>query len=112
MAIGSLEPDSASSVEFSFWRMFCVPSTENTAAASVEPTIAPNKKPSSQVTPKIYLASTPVKTVVMRTPKVANETEGRTTRLTSFHLVCTPPSKRIMISANIPNPCVKRALSK
>src|SRR6478752_3374697 len=78
MAIGSLEPDSASSVEFNFWRIFCVPSTENTAAASVEQTIAPNKKPSSQVTPKI----------------IKSTSEGTPRRVENF-AVSTPMTRRI-----------------
>lgn len=75
-AIGSFVPDSASNTEVSSRLMFLLPSTANTAAASVDPTMAPNRKPSSHETPRIYLAKTPTITVVKTTPRVANESEG------------------------------------
>ncbi len=53
IAIGSFDPDSISSVERTLSRMVMPPmrSRKNTAAASVEPTIAPSRKPSSQDSP-------------------------------------------------------------
>ena len=53
MAIGSLVPDSISSVERTRSRRLMLParSRKNTAAASVEATVAPSRKDSIQLNP-------------------------------------------------------------
>ncbi|MNP43818.1 hypothetical protein D3C76_1376610 [compost metagenome] len=100
--MGSLLPDSASNVDVIRLRIFFPPSTENTAAASVDPTMAPNRKDSAQSTPRIYLAHTPTTNVVINTPTVARDNADPMTGFISAIFVCIPPSNKITIKAKIP----------
>ena len=78
IAIGSLVPDSTSSVERTLSRMLMPPvrSRKNTAAASVEATIEPSSSPSSQENPSRKEAATPNRMAVRNTPSVASVSAG------------------------------------
>ena len=105
IAIGSFEPDSISSVApvRSFSSSPAVLSKPKTAAASVEPTMAPMSKPSCQDRPSIQCAANPVMAAVAITPTVARESAGfRLTRKLSFR-VPRPPSNMMIASAKLPN---------
>ena len=83
IAIGSLPPDSASSVRASR-RLICVKrSVANTAAASVDATTAPSRIASSQVRSNSTCAATPVSTAVTTTPTVLRSAAGTATRAQS-----------------------------
>ena len=75
-AIGSLLPDSISSVEPTRSLSPLPPSREKTAAASVEPTIAPINKPSIKSRLNSHAAIMPVKPEVISTPSVASDSAG------------------------------------
>ena len=76
--MGSLAPDSISSVEAtrSFSAIPCSRSSVNTAAASVEPTMAPMRRASSPEAPRISTTAAPVSAAVMTTPTVARPNAG------------------------------------
>jgi len=104
IAIGSLLPDSISSVDATrfFSAAPCVRSSANTAAASVDPTIAPSSIPSSHDSLSTQAANTPSRAAVTSTPTVARLIAGhRATRKVS-RLVRMPPSKMITASARVP----------
>ncbi len=78
IAIGSLVPDSTSSVERTRSRMLMPPvrSRKNTAAASVDATMEPNSSPSNQEKSSRKRAATPNMMAVNSTPKVASVMAG------------------------------------
>lgn len=63
----------------------------NTAAASVEPTMAPINNPSSSGRSKIQPAARPVMRAVTSTPRVASNADGFHTVLIAAKGVCKPP---------------------
>ena len=88
IAIGSLPPDSASSVRASR-RLICVKrSVANTAAASVDATTAPSRNASSQVRSNSARAATPVSRAVTTTPTVLRSAAGTTTARSRRQEVC------------------------
>ena len=100
-AIGSLKPDSISSVALTR-RLSASPralKTENTAAASVEPTIAPSSMPCSQLNPNSHTAKAAITIAVAATPTVASTMPGPMPTRTVCACVRMPPSKRMMPSA-------------
>jgi hypothetical protein len=103
-AIGSLLPDSISSVAAT--RLFsaapCVRRRANTAAASVEPTMAPSSMPSSQDSRSTQAASRPSSAAVTSTPTVARLTEGQRATRNVSRLVRSPPSKMMTARASVP----------
>ncbi len=101
IAIGSLLPDSISSVEPT--RSFRpLPLRRlNTTAASVEPTIAPISKPCSNGKSKSQAAASPVKPEVIATPRVASENAGFSATRKVAVRVRMPPSSRIIASARL-----------
>ncbi|CSB43100.1 Uncharacterised protein [Vibrio cholerae] len=76
-------------------------SRENTAAASVEPTIAPTKTPCNRLRLNSHIASKPVSKVVTATPKVARETEGQNATRKLATRVRIPPSSKIIARARL-----------
>ena len=109
-AIGSFMPDSISSVAAT--RSFrCTPedfSSENTAAASVEPTMAPTSKASGQDKSSSQCAAAPVMAVHTTTPTVANSSEGRKPVRNVLMSVRRPPSSKITASATLPTQKLRR----
>jgi len=103
-AMGSFNPASASRIapSRSRRRRARADNNRNTAAASVEATIDPISKPSSQSTPSRNRAATPVSAAVIRTPAVANTAAGAPTPRKSFHRVRRPPSNRMTARAMLP----------
>ncbi len=105
-AIGSLAPDSSSSVgwidpaSLARW----VRRTAKTAAASVDDTIAPSSRPVSIGRSRITAAASPVTAALTTTPNEASVTEGPTTGRTRAQLVDRPPSKRMSARAATPMP--------
>ena len=92
IAIGSLPPDSASSVRASLRRIWVVRSVANTAAASVEAITAPSRNDSSQESEKSACAPKPAISAVTTTPTVLRSAAGTTTSRSRRHDVCSPPS--------------------
>ena len=72
---------------------------KNTAAASVEATMAPTSSPSAQPRPRPYLASGAVSAAVTRTPSVASNPAGASTARKVFSRVRSPPSNRMRARA-------------
>ena len=101
-AIGSLLPDSISRVALTRSLSPRPPSRENTAAASVEPTMAPISRPSSQCRLNSQAAATPVSPAVTSTPSVASDSEGQSATRKLETRVRMPPSRRITASAKLP----------
>ena len=103
-ANGSLVPDSTSSVLRTRGRRRSPPALikRKTAAASVEATTAPISKDSTQPISRAYLTTGAVRTVVTRTPTVANITDGATTLRILAKRVRRPPSNRISARAMDP----------
>ena len=103
-AIGSFRPDSTSSVAStrSFSRSPPPPSSANTAAASVDPTIAPSSSPYRQSSPSSATAIAPTADAVMRTPRVASVSAGPATIRSVPNRVRSPPSSRMTASARLP----------
>ena len=101
IAIGSLAPDSISSVACtrSFRRTPLLRSNANTAAASVEPTIAASSMPSRQSTSRSQVANTPSRPAVPITPQLASTAAGRSATRKLLTRVRRPPSSRITESA-------------
>src|SRR4029079_16827568 len=112
--MGSLLPDSSSSrlakVGGSF--AFLARNTMNTAAASVEETIAPSKRPSRNDHPWTTETNQPTKNAVSNTPMVDNDKPFHSTSRTLFHSVSSPPENRIKTSAITPSVCTSCGLSK
>ena len=104
MAIGSLEPLSTSRVSASRRdsRRPLVRRMENTAAASVEPTIAPRSRPCRSGMSSTRVAATPVRAEVSTTPRVARLRAGRQTERTEWIEVRRPPSNRMSARAALP----------
>jgi hypothetical protein len=104
IAIGSLLPDSISSVEptRSCRLAPCVRSSANTAAASVEPTMAPSSMPCSQCRPSTQPAHSPTSAAVITTPKVARLSAGHRATRKVARWVRMPPSKMMTASASVP----------
>ena len=101
-AIGSLLPDSISSVAVTRWFRPRPPSRLNTAAASVEPTIAPISMPSSRLRLNSQAATKPVSPAVTSTPRVANDSDGHNATRKLSTRVRMPPSSRMIASARLP----------
>ena len=101
IANGSFAPDSISSVactrSFSLTPPFL--SRLNTAAASVEPTIAAIKTPSRQSTSKSQVVKIPATNTVTKTPKLAKVTAGLSPTRNERIEVRRPPSNKIHASA-------------
>ena len=104
IAIGSLDPDSISSVERTLSRMLMPPTRnrKNTAAASVEPTIAPSRIDSIQPSPSKSRAASPKTSAVMTTPTVASVSAGNAAWRNDWIGVPKPESKRMTASARLP----------
>ena len=104
MAMGSLEPLSTSRVSESRRgsRRPLVRRMENTAAASVEPTMAPSSRPCSSGMSSTRAAARPVRPEVRATPRVARLKAGRQTARTECIEVRRPPSNRMSARATLP----------
>ena len=102
IAIGSFVPDSASSVAPTFGEIFFPLKAAKTAAASVEPMMAPNRKDSIQSKPNTKRTATAISPVVNKTPIVASEADGASTLRIDDHFVCSPPSNKMTTSAATP----------
>ena len=101
-AIGSLLPDSISRLAVTRSLRPLPPNSENTAAASVEPTMAPISRPWIRLRSNSQAAAMPVSPVVISTPTVASESAGhRATRKLATR-VRRPPSRRITARARLP----------
>ena len=98
----SLKPDSASSRPASRRGNGSTRSTEKTAAASVEDTMAPSSSASCQSIRSSRCAPTAVITVLITTPTVASAAAGASTLRMSANLVVRPPSTRMTASAAVP----------
>jgi hypothetical protein len=92
IAIGSLPPDSASSVRAIRRRMCVNLSVAKTAAASVEETTAPSRTASSQLRSNSTCAAAPVSTALTATPTVLSSAAGAATWRSRRNDVCSPPS--------------------
>ncbi|MCY1350632.1 hypothetical protein D9M71_478870 [compost metagenome] len=101
-AIGSLLPDSISRVAVTRSFRPLPPSRENTAAASVEPTMAPISRPSIQLRWNSQAAAMPVSPAVISTPTVASDSAGQSATRKLATRVRRPPSRRITASARLP----------
>ena len=104
IAIGSFDPDSISSVAptrcFRFNPLPC--SSENTAAASVEPTMAPSSRPCSQCSSSSQAVSAPVSAALISTPRLARDTAGHSPTRKFSTRVRMPPSSRMIANARLP----------
>jgi len=101
-AMGSLLPDSISRVALTRSLRLRPPSRENTAAASVEPTMAPISIPCIRLRSNSQAAASPVRPVVMATPTVASDRAGQSATRNEETRVRMPPSSRMMASARLP----------
>ena len=112
--MGSLLPDSTSSVAL-VRSLSCSPAERNrpnTAAASVDPTMAPISSDSSQLRSSRKCVTRPVMPAVSTTPTVASDSAGpRLTRNVSRRAPW-PPSKMMMANARLPNRKAWLTLSK
>ncbi|CPU46661.1 Uncharacterised protein [Mycobacteroides abscessus] len=97
----SLNPDSASNSPASRRGNGSTRSTEKTAAASVEDTMAPSSSASCQSMRSSTCAPNAVTTVLITTPTVANAPAGASTVRISANRVVKPPSTRITASAAV-----------
>ena len=77
-------------------------SRRNTAAASVEATIEPTRRPTSQGAPSTVTVKAPVSPAVMSTPSDARTRAGQPARRKLARGVLRPPSNRMMASAVLP----------
>jgi hypothetical protein len=75
---------------------------ENTAAASVDDTIAPRRSPSRRLISRSQDANNPTETAVINIPTVDSARPLRRTGFTLCHLVSRPPEKRMNVRAIIP----------
>ena len=103
-AIGSFMPDSISSVAATRSLSFTPDdfNSENTAAASVEPTMAPTSSASGQSRKSRKCAATAVRPVHTTTPTVASHSAGLKPVRKVVNSVRKPPSSRITASATLP----------
>ncbi len=103
-AIGSLLPDSNSKrgLRDPFRLTLLDLKMEKTAAASVEDTIAPSKRPSKMERLRTVAENHPTRQAVPKTPTVDRATPFQTTGLTILQSVSSPPEKRIKAKANTP----------
>ena len=101
-AIGSLLPDSISRLALTRSLRPLPPSSENTAAASVEPTMAPISKPWMMLRSNSQAAAMPVRPVVINTPTVARDKAGHSATRKLATRVRKPPSSRITARARLP----------
>ncbi len=100
-AIGSLLPDSISSVALTRSFNPLPPSNEKTAAASVEPMMAPISKPCSRSRLNSQAAAMPVRPAVITTPTVARDSAGHSATRNELTRVRMPPSSRITANARL-----------
>lgn len=102
--MGSLLPDSnsRSGLMSPFKPTLRARSTANTAAASVDETIAPSSKPSSREKPSTPAPNAPTSAAVTTTPSVESARARPTTGRTLSHAVSSPPAKRMKTSATTP----------
>ncbi|CAH0307602.1 hypothetical protein SRABI106_03945 [Rahnella aquatilis] len=100
-AIGSLLPDSISSVALTRSFRPLPPISEKTAAASVEPIIAPISKPCIRLILNNHAAASPVRPAVIRTPTVASDSAGHRATRKEEARVRMPPSSKITASARL-----------
>src|SRR5215210_4385804 len=112
IAIGSLNPDSASSRRATRRLRLEPRSTENIAALSVEATIEPSRSAGSTERSSRRAAASPTMTAVATVPVVASETAGARTGRISDHPAARPPSNRISASATTPTVRVSSKSSK
>ena len=102
IAIGSLMPDSPSSVRASLRRSVDPRSTAKTAAASVPATVEPSSSASSGSRSNSSPAATAVSAAVASVPSVASAIEVPTTGRISSKPDDRPPSNRMSASATRP----------
>lgn len=102
--MGSFEPDSTSSVAEIISRRWMPPTRrrKNTAAASVEPTMAPSSSPSAIRQSKKTWAARPMTPAVRPTPSVARTRAGAAARRNVLKRVRKPESKRMIARAMEP----------
>ena len=100
-AMGSLLPDSISSVALTRSFSPLPPNNEKTAAASVEPIMAPISMPCSRSRLNSQAAASPVSPAVITTPIVASESAGHSATRNELTRVRIPPSSRITASARL-----------
>ena len=98
----SLNPDSASSRPATRRGKGTTRSTENTAAASVDDTMAPSSSASCQSIPSSRCAPAAVTTMLTAMPTVASSRAGANTLRTSANRVVRPPSMRMIANATVP----------
>src|ERR1044071_8421690 len=113
-AIGSLLPDSNSSnwaKRFGSLELLDL-STMKIAAASVDDTIAPSKRPSRNENPWTQATNVPTSNAVMSTPIVERDSPFHNIGFTPVHSVSNPPENRIMMSAKIPSDFTRDGSSK
>src|SRR4030042_2956440 len=103
-AIGSLLPDSNSrrGLRDPFRLTFLDLNMEKPAAASVEETIAPSKRPSKMERLRSGAETHPTKQAVPMTPRVERAIPFHRTGLTILQSVSSPPEKRIKANAKTP----------
>ena len=102
IAIGSLRPDSPSSVRASRRRSVEPRSTANTAAASVAATVEPSSSAGSGSRSRISAAATAVSPAVASVPSVARMIDVFSTGRISSKPLESPPSNRISATATMP----------
>ena len=74
--------------------------SENTAAASVEPTIAAINKPNRQSMPSSSVANSPSRPTLANTPQLASTAAGLSAMRNVENCVRRPPSSRITARAS------------
>ena len=87
-------------------------SRENTAAASVEPTIAPSNRAIGQLSPSSHMAARPVRPADSNTPSVASIRDGLSPVRKVAKSVRSPPSTRMTARAMLPTQKLSEKLSK
>jgi hypothetical protein len=102
ISIGSLSPDSASSVRATRRRSVEPRSTAKIAAASVEATIPPRSRLRSHEKSNRRWAAAPTTPAVIAVPTIASRNAGPSTGPTSANPAESPPSNRISARAAIP----------
>ena len=101
-ATGSLKPASPSSVRASLRRSVDSRRSAKIAAPSVEEMIAPISMPSSVLRSNSHAAAKPQITAVPSVPRIASDSDGRSTGRISSKPADSPPSNRISASATTP----------
>ncbi len=82
-----------------------------TAAASVDDTTAPSKRPSRNENPWTQETNTPMSSAVTNTPIVESDSPCHTMGRIAAHSVSNPPENRIRTSAVIPSDRTRSGLS-